>query len=333
MSNSSVVSDEFKSPWGQFGPGLRERNPKQGIESSQSLAASITRAASKQTYYIVRFLVDRDRISDAYRAYAYFRWVDDCLDQRVAGRSERIAFIDRQGALLNRGYRNDWPDDLSIEEHMLVDLVRGDQETNSGLQAYLRNMMTVMAFDADRKGRLISQPELAEYARLLATAVTEALHYFIGHNCPPPQNEARYLAATAAHITHMLRDALEDAAIGYYNIPREFLEAHQIEPYEIESDPYRAWVQSRVQLARSYFKAGKSYLAQVQPLRCRMAGYLYIARFEAVLEAIEREGYRLRPAYPECKSLRTGMRMGWSLLSMGRAHRPHGSVSPPLPVR
>ncbi len=37
------------------------------------LAASITKAASQQTYYTIRFLADRDRMADAYRAYAYFR--------------------------------------------------------------------------------------------------------------------------------------------------------------------------------------------------------------------------------------------------------------------
>jgi uncharacterized metal-binding protein len=35
-------------------------------------ASSITKAASKQTYYILRYLADRQRIPDAYRAYAYF---------------------------------------------------------------------------------------------------------------------------------------------------------------------------------------------------------------------------------------------------------------------
>ena len=45
-----------------------------------SPASSITKAASKQTYYTIRFLVDRERVDDAYRAYAYFRWVDDVLD-------------------------------------------------------------------------------------------------------------------------------------------------------------------------------------------------------------------------------------------------------------
>jgi hypothetical protein len=57
--------------------------PLQSTEEQQSdrLAAVITKAASRQSYTIVRFLVDRDRIADAYRAYAYFRWMDDHLDQ------------------------------------------------------------------------------------------------------------------------------------------------------------------------------------------------------------------------------------------------------------
>ena len=50
----------------------------------QSIAPAITKAASKQTYYTIRFLVDRDRVADAFRAYAYFRWVDDTLDNNSA---------------------------------------------------------------------------------------------------------------------------------------------------------------------------------------------------------------------------------------------------------
>jgi len=45
--------------------------------SDRALAATITRTASKQTYYTIRFLVDAGLVEDAYRAYAYFRWVDD----------------------------------------------------------------------------------------------------------------------------------------------------------------------------------------------------------------------------------------------------------------
>jgi phytoene/squalene synthetase len=175
--------------------------------------------------------------------------------------------------------------------------------------------MAVMTFDAGRRGRLISQQELAEYSRLLATAVTEALHYFIGHDDPSPRSPARYLAVTGAHITHMLRDTFEDVAAGYFNIPREFVEAHGIDPRDVNSDAYRAWVESRVRLARDCFKAGRDYLSQVKNLRCRMAGYAYTARFEGVLDAIEREGCWLRPDYRERKSLRAALKMGWSMLT------------------
>jgi phytoene/squalene synthetase len=68
-------------------------------------ASSITKAASKQTYYIFRYLVDRQRIPDAYRAYAYFPWIDDWVDQMALENSERIAFIDRQKVLMDSCYQ------------------------------------------------------------------------------------------------------------------------------------------------------------------------------------------------------------------------------------
>ena len=82
------------------------------------------------------------------------------------------------------------------------------------------------------------------------------------------------------------------------------------------SEPYRAWVQSRVRLARDYFCAGKIYLAQVRNLRCRLAGFAYIARFEGVLDAITREGYILRPQYPECKGRVTMLKLVATVFSL-----------------
>jgi phytoene/squalene synthetase len=284
-------------------------------QSNPSLAASITLAASKQTYYTIRFLVDRERVLDAYRAYGYFRWLDDRLDQSGMEKPDRLVFVERQRTLIDRCYRGEWPRRLTNEEAMLVQLVQGDQEKNSGLRSYLCNMMAVMAFDAERRGRLISKAELTEYTRHLAVAVTEALHYFIGHGCKSPQGEARYLAVTAAHITHMLRDTLEDAQAGYFNIPREVIESYGIGPHEVWSNPYRKWVQSRVEQARACFKVGRDYLAQVENPRCRMAGYAYITCFDRVLDAIEQDGYRLRSEYPECESWAAGPRMIGAALS------------------
>jgi phytoene/squalene synthetase len=308
------------------------------ITPQETLAESITKAASKQTFYTIRFLADRERVADAYRAYAYFRWVDDKLDAESVSASERIDFLERQKSLLEKCYRGEAPQDAALAENMLIELVRYDHEKNSGLQSYLCNMMQVMEFDAKRRGRLISQNELNQYTHWLASAVTEAMHYFIGHNCFSPHDETRYLAVSAAHITHMLRDTFDDMQVGYYNIPREVLEANHIVRHDVQSDAYRAWVKSRVFLAREYFKAGKGYFARVQNLRCCLASLAYIARFEWLLDTIEREGYSLRPQYNERKSVGTGLRMSWlTFLSMidlrGADALPQSDVSHPLRKR
>ena len=285
------------------------------IQSSGTLAAAITKSASKQTYYTIHFLADRDLVADAYRAYGYFRWVDDVVDLNAASSSEGIAFAQRQKSILESCYRGEALPVLCPEEWMLVDLIRNDHEKNSGLQTYLRCMMDVMVFDAGRRGRLVSQAELSEYTRKLGVAVTEAIYYFIGHNDPSPRHEARYLAVTAAHIVHMLRDALEDVDAGYFNIPRELLAQRGISPQDVTGDTYREWVCERIQLARGYFKAARECTAHVRNWRCRLAGYAYTARFEWMLDAIETDNYCLRAEYPERKSLQAGLWMAWSALT------------------
>ena len=305
------------------------------FKKSEKLAISITGTASLQTAYTIRLLADPDLMSNAYRAYAYFRWVDDWIDQESLQKADRLAFIDRQKALLldfTRGFR---PQNITAEEQMLLELIRSEESKtgHSGLQLYIQNMMAVMAFDAERRGRLISKSELGTYAHTLAVAVTEAMHYFIGHNSFSPAGDVRYLAVTGAHVTHMLRDTVEDNVAGYFNIPGEYLKANHISPLDVAGVSYRNWVKSRVKLARSHFNAGRDYMARVENLRCRLAGYAYMARFEAVLDSIERDDYLLRAQYQECKTPMAGARMGWSTLCSALNERSPQAKSDALTVR
>jgi phytoene/squalene synthetase len=290
--------------------------------SDAALAKKITREASKQTYYTIRFLADRSLADAAYQAYAYFRWVDDILDDQLTSSEERLTFLLRQQMIVSRCTRGARPANLCAEETMVAELIGRNREPQSGMAIYIKEMMAVMAFDAQRKGRLVSTAELQEYTRSLATAVTEALHYCIGRGQYAPSGEARYHAVTAAHITHMLRDTIEDSANGYYNIPHNYLEQHGISPDDVDSLAYQAWVKSRVELARELFAKGRAHIAQVENLRCRLAGYAYIARFELVLDSIERDNYYLRPSYPERKSKRAAVKVGmgalWQALTIGR---------------
>lgn len=273
---------------------------EQILHVNPQLASSITYASSRQSFYTVLLLVDHGLKEDAFKAYAYFRWLDDQLDKESISKNERLAIVKRENALIDQCYGVEGgapPHNLCEEEYLLVDLLRGDQRKAEGLRHYIRNLMAVMVFDAGRRGDAITQQQLTDYERWLATAVTEALHFYIGHDGSSPQDETRYLAATGAHITHMLRDTYEDVAAGYYNIPVEVLEKHNITPQDITSDGYRQYVKSRVELARKYFAIGRRYLSKVQNLRCRLAGYSYIACFTPILNTIERDGWLLRPNY------------------------------------
>ena len=57
-----------------------------------------------------------------------------------------------------------------------------------------------------------------------------------------------------------------------------------------------------------------------------------IARFEGVFAAIEREGYRLRAAYPENQSWDVGLQRSWSALLLALTPRRRRVVSRTLPT-
>jgi len=248
-------------------------------------------------------LADRDLADDCLRAYAYFRWADDTIDIALQSGDDRSAFIVRQQALILRLYRGERPTDLCPEEQMLADLIAHDRGPDSGLRSFIRNFMAVIAFDAGRNGHPVSRRELSAYTVCLGTAVMDGLLYFIGNGHPYPRTPDRTLAVVGAHLTHMLRDTLEDLPVGFVNIPAEDIESHGICLEDVESEPFRRWVRGQVEQARSCFREGKRYIDSLDVLRAKLAGGWYCARFERILDAIERDDYRLRREYHERQSL------------------------------
>ncbi len=261
------------------------------------LARRITFRESKQSFFTMRLLVDKDLVDDSYRAYAYFRWADDVVDEHLTTREERLAFIRGQQDLIERLYAGERPGELGLEETMIAELIRHDRQPRSGLRSYIENFLAIIEFDAERKGRRITNEELRTYTDQLALAVTDAIQYFIRNGYPYPEDARRIAGARAAHITHMLRDMREDLPEGYANIPSEFLDAHAIEPGAIDSAAFREWVKSRVEEAREDFRLGKAYIDGLDVLRTKIAARWYCARFEHILDTIEADGYRLRSDY------------------------------------
>ena len=93
-------------------------------------AAAATRRASTQSYLTIRFLADRAFRRDAFALYAYFRWLDDAVDEGAATPAERVELVARQRRLLERAAGGDgapW-DEAAPEERLLV------AETLAGLR-------------------------------------------------------------------------------------------------------------------------------------------------------------------------------------------------------
>jgi hypothetical protein len=136
---------------------MMQQHDVRSLRASANLAESITRRASRHTFLTIRLLVDRARMADAFRAYAYFRWVDDEIDLALTSRSERSSFLSRQSDLIESAYRGEEAADAVPEERIVIDLIRGDPRRESGLACYIRGLMDVIAFDAWRRGRAVAQ--------------------------------------------------------------------------------------------------------------------------------------------------------------------------------
>jgi phytoene/squalene synthetase len=281
------------------------------MNATATLAHSITKASSKQSYLTARLLADRELVDDCLRGYAYFRWADDVVDVTCHTSAERTAFITRQKRLIEALYRGEQPADLCAEEQMLAELIAHDRKPESGLRSFIQNFMAVIEFDAYRNGRLVTRNEMTLYTNWLANAVMDGIQYFIGNGYPYPKTQERTLAVVGAHIAHMLRDMQEDLSAGYVNIPSEDIQAGCLQLEDVNGEPFRLWVGEQVKRAQSSLKAGKHYIDSLEVLRCKLAGSWYCARFEWYLNAIQQDGYRLRHTYPERQNLAVWTKMAW----------------------
>ena len=217
-------------------------------QASAKLARAICRASSLQSYITARVMVDQDLEEDCYRAYSYFRWVDDVVDEACRTRAERVAFIGRQEQLASRFFRGEQVSNLEPEEVLLADLMRNQHGSPELLRSYVMNFLAIIAFDARRKEWVVSRRELDWYVSTLGRAVTDGIQYFVGNGHTYPDSSARYRAATAAHITHMLRDLRGDLRVGYINVPADVLDGGQVDLEDWSAIGNRAWVLSLIHI-------------------------------------------------------------------------------------
>lgn len=253
------------------------------MDNVERLAKTITRHSSRQTYLTIKLLVNRHLQADCYKAYAYFRWLDDQVDDVLAAQKDRMEFIIKQKQLIANAYQNLTPKIENAEEQLILDLIQSNPLPNTKLANFIKNFFAIIEFDAYRKGRAITQTEYLWYTQTLGQAVTECIEYFM-EVANPPKSADHYKAAIASHITHILRDFEEDQLQGYFNKPQD-------------NQNNQEWVKDQVKQARIYFRQGKEYINTLQSWRVKLVATWYCNRFEWILDTIENDRYHLRYNY------------------------------------
>jgi phytoene/squalene synthetase len=274
-----------------------------------TLAEKITRTSSIQTYITIKLLVDKSLVQDCLRAYAYLRWIDNQVDVHYKIRKHCLDFIERQKRIINDSYLNMPISGLLPEENMIVELIATNRDKNSKLGSFILNIFKLIEFDAYRKNTQITQEELDWYTGTLSIAVTDGIEYFINHTFAYPDSSNHYFACKGAHIVHMLRDYRQDIDAGFINIPKEYLCQHQLEPNDIYAPAFRNWVKKQVLLAKNSFYEGKTYIKRLPVVRGKIAALWYCARFEGLLDTIQKDGYILRSHYTKQSNLLNSIRM------------------------
>ena len=87
------------------------------------LAKLEVKKSNPLTYGIMLLFVDRPLIYNCLKAYAYFRWLDDMVDDVLSSPSETEEFLSRQKMLINQFYDKNNPEIRSSKEIMLKTLL------------------------------------------------------------------------------------------------------------------------------------------------------------------------------------------------------------------
>jgi phytoene/squalene synthetase len=258
------------------------------VDSLDLLARNITYKNSRETYFIIKLLVDKPLINDAYKAYAYFRWMDDMADDVITDSTERLKFVARQKKLINNAYNGIFIKTKFPEEELILNLIKYNSQKKSLLHSYVVNFYSIIAFDAKRHGKLVTDKQLEWYSNRIGVAVTDCISFFIGNSTSPTPGMAQYKAATAAHIVHMLRDLKEDIPHGFINISKEFLVKNNLNKIDLNKINLDRWLNEKCKVARIYFKEGRKYIKNIPVFRRKLAAWLYCLRFEPFLKKLER---------------------------------------------
>jgi presqualene diphosphate synthase len=184
-------------------------------DSPEGLAQAV-RAAGSSFYWAMRLLPAQRRTS-VFAIYAFCRAVDDIADGSMT-RDDKLGALAAWRARIDALYAGD-----ATSEPMLFDAVHHFQLDIADFHAVIDGM------EMDALGPIVapSMAELDLYCDRVASAVGRLCNPVFGDTSPQARALADHLGR-ALQLTNIIRDCVEDAAIGRLYLPRELLEEQNV---------------------------------------------------------------------------------------------------------
>lgn len=203
--------------------------------------------------------------------YAYFRWADDVVDAPARDTARVREFMVRQDGIIRGAITPQQPAERALCWAL------ADTQLGPRLQPAVERMAEALCYDAHRDANPIPATDLQRQVERIGDAFVEAIWVCSGGEGAPAA--PALLLARAATATHMLRDRVEDQALGYCNLPRERFGA-EVPPPGPELD---AWLEERATEVGGWFEQGLAEVGAIQPTRTRRLVQLLGKRYHRVL--------------------------------------------------
>ncbi len=207
--------------------------------------------------------------------YGYFRWADDIVDTPARDGLAVQRFVRRQDEIIRGAIAPEHP----AERALRWALARPSEGPR--LQPAVERMAQALTYDAQRGAGPIPAAELQAQVERIGDAFVGAIWVCSGGEDQP--SEPALLLARAATATHMLRDRIEDQALGYCNLPQERFGAVTPAP----GPALDAWLTQRAVEVDGWFAEGLAGAEAIQPARTRKLVRLLGQRYRKALVGLE----------------------------------------------
>ena len=214
-------------------------------------ARFIAKSTSPKATFIMDRTVSKDKREFLNLCYAYFRLVDDFIDNPNIPLTERKEFIDRQKQIIKLHQAKESYEPRIIEEYYLFYFIEFALQNNLDiLVENIYNMIDTFSWDVDRlfDDGIFSEDQLYNYSRLQSEAVQSILSYFMSDKDPKDFNHENLELSIINTKMLMLRDLEEDLDMGFINISREDIEKYDLNIQNLKEDEnLNVWIKDQVQ--------------------------------------------------------------------------------------